>query len=122
VQVCVVGQDPFGPILDQTFAQKTIAGRLLHIVRLPDPEHSEGCRVVFFGEMPKKELQKALKCLEGAPVLTVGESDEFLHFGGIVQFRIEDRKVRFEIQADAARRAGLRISAQLLELGRAGRH
>jgi hypothetical protein len=51
-------------------------------------------------------------------VLTVGEGPEFIEQGGIVAFLIQGGNVRFAIDANAAERAGLRISSRLLRLSR----
>jgi hypothetical protein len=49
-------------------------------------------------------------------VLTVGDSAGFLERGGVIRFRVEDNKVRFDINPDAAARAHLEVSSQLLKL------
>jgi len=54
--------------------------------------------------------------VKGESVLTVGESEGFIASGGIVEFRVEDSKVRMEINAESAKRAGLHVSAKLLSL------
>jgi len=46
----------------------------------------------------------------------VGESEGFLSGGGVIEFRVDENKVKIEISADAAKRAGLRISAKLMSL------
>jgi hypothetical protein len=50
------------------------------------------------------------------PILTVGETPRFLENGGIISLHVVDRKVRFEIDARAAARAGLTLSSQLMRL------
>lgn len=50
------------------------------------------------------------------PILTVGESPTFLDDGGIIQLKVVDRRVRFEINLPAATRAGVTLSSQLLRL------
>ena len=60
-----------------------------------------------------------LKQVVAPGVLTVGESDDFLDMGGVIRLLIEDKKVRFEVNMDAAQRAHLTISSQLLKLARA---
>jgi len=52
--------------------------------------------------------------LKTLPILTVGESEAFGRAGGIAWFRLEGNKLRFAINLDAARRAGLKISSRLL--------
>jgi hypothetical protein len=56
--------------------------------------------------------------LKDASVLTVGETEGFAARGGIINFYIEGNRVRFEINPDAAHRSGLKISSQLLQLGK----
>jgi hypothetical protein len=57
-----------------------------------------------------------MRSLEGASILTIGDTAGFARQGVIINFYLENRKVRFEINAAAARRAGLTISSKLLKL------
>ena len=52
------------------------------------------------------------------PILTVGEMDHFAENGGAIGFCTEDNKIRFEVNLDAAGKAGLKISAKLLALAK----
>jgi hypothetical protein len=75
-----------------------------------------GCDVLFVpAGVPAAPL---LHDARTRPILTVGESETFLRAGGIVNFFMDDGKVRFEINQDAASRAQLRISSRLLRLAR----
>ena len=81
--------------------------------------------VLFVCPSEKGQVDRILAGLRGSPVLTVGESDGFARQGGAINFFLQGNKVRFEINPDAAQRNGLRMSAQLLNLGRivaAGTH
>ena len=73
--------------------------------------------VLFVSRSLDKELKEVLRRLGSQPVATVGESDHFAGGGGIFGFFIKENKVRFEVNVDAARRAGLKISAKLLQVG-----
>ena len=64
----------------------------------------------------KEQLEGALESLEGSSVLTVGEMERFAEMGGIINFVVKKNRLRFEINLDAGRRAGLEISSQLLNL------
>jgi len=64
----------------------------------------------------RKRARAVLEALQGVSVLTVGESEGFIASGGIIEFRLEEGKVRMEISEAAAKRAGLHISAKLLSL------
>ena len=61
-------------------------------------------------------IQAALAILARHPVLTVGEADDFLKLGGIIQLQRWHETVRMNINLDAARAAHLTIPASLLEL------
>ena len=59
-----------------------------------------------------------LKDLGSGPVLTVGEMPEFAEKGGVIRFKVEQDRIRLEINVAAAARSRLRISSQLLKLAR----
>jgi hypothetical protein len=50
------------------------------------------------------------------PVLTVGETERFTQTGGMINFIMEGNKIRFEINDETAKKAGLKISSKLLSL------
>jgi len=107
----VVASNSFAGILEETVRGKTVKGSPVVVKRLPNVAAARGCHIVFV-PMPVPAF---------APppgVLTVGDDPHFLNAGGIVGFYLEDGKVRFEIQPDTAKAAGLRVSSQLLKLGK----
>jgi hypothetical protein len=59
--------------------------------------------------------------VRSSSVLTVGEASHFNQAGGMIRFFIQDNKVRFEINPNAAGQARLRISSKLLALSKGGR-
>ena len=114
---CVAGPEPAFLALRRVVHGKTIGGRELTMKRLNPGEQARGeCQVVFIAWADKKRSASALLALEQQGVLTVGEEDSFLDTGGIIHFLLEDRKIRFEINLTAARKAGLAISSKLLKL------
>ncbi len=115
--VGVLGEDPFGTLLDQTVRDRTVGGRKIEVRRFSEAEAAKAAHLVFIN-LKGDALSAALKTLEGVPVLTVGESSAFVDSGGVVRFVIRDEKVAFEINPDAGRKARLSISAQLLKISR----
>jgi hypothetical protein len=115
---CTVGEDPFRGALDARLNGKTIGARRLRVQHFKETSEIQGCQVLFLGAMEKKRLAETLTTLKGAPVLTVGESDHFAQDGGMIGFCLEDNKVRFEINLNAATQANLKISARLLTLAK----
>jgi hypothetical protein len=115
--VCVLGDDLVTPTIAETIGGKTLRSKQIvvrHLAFATDADKS--CHVLFVTDGKGSEPRRVLRGLEGVSVLTVGESEHFAEGGGIINFRMEDNKVRFEINVDAAKRANLEISSQLLKL------
>jgi hypothetical protein len=111
----ILGRDPFGEILDDIVRGKLVNSRTVEVRRFARSADVKDCNILFVGRSDFERM--------GTPVqpglLTVGEAPGFLKSGGIVNFYLENNRVHFEIRSDAVRLSGLRVSAQLLKLGRA---
>ena len=116
VVIGVFGPDPFGPTLDEIVAGKRVGNRPLVIKRLSSSDGLAACHVLFVSSAKAAAFVRLLPSLARRPILTVGETDGFCEEGGIVQFVMRQRKVRFRINVTAAERAGLKISSRLLDL------
>ena len=115
-RICLVGDDPFGPLLTDTVAGKTVQDRPIEIAHPESAPELGQCHMAFVSRSQVRQLPRVLAGLAAANTLTVGETEEFAREGGMITFHIEENKVRFEINAEAAQHAGLRISSQLLKL------
>ena len=118
ITIGVLGDDPFGPVLDQTVEGETINHRKLIIQRSQRVVDLKGCHLVFISKSEKSRLPDIFDSLGAASVLTVSETENFARRGGIINFYLDGNKVRFEINAEAAQRKGIKISSQLLKLGK----
>jgi hypothetical protein len=74
------------------------------------------CQIIFLGKAQSKRIPMLVADLHNAPILTVGETDGFLDAGGMICFLLEENKVRFEINLNAADSAKLKIGSRLLIL------
>ncbi len=120
LRIAVVGQDPFGSILENVSAAQTFEGRRTEIVRVPDLDHLPLCQVLFVaGNAPLTADARRKLALPG--VITIGESPNFATSGGIVRLYVDGQKVKLEINTRAAQRNGLRFDAQLLSLAKLAR-
>lgn len=114
----VVGDDPFGSALPQVVTGKTVQGRDL-VIRLYRPDEDlRGAQILFISASERKKFPAILAGLRGSTVLTVADTPGFLDAGGMIQFISESQRVRFGINAEAASRARLKISAKLLSLAK----
>lgn len=117
----ILGDDPFGSEMERTIDGKTSNGRRLMIKRFPKLRALEYCHILFISSSERNTLRQTLAAV-GPGVLTVGEADRFVQTGGIINFVFVENTVRFEINRAAAERAGLKISAKLLNLAHSARN
>jgi hypothetical protein len=114
MQICVAGTDPFGPRLARVVLGETIDGRPLVVKRIDKLQDAQACSILFVnGEDQERRL---LGALAGHPVLTVGESADFLDHGGVIQFVVVGDRVRFAVNLTAAAHDGLSLSSELLKV------
>lgn len=116
--LCVVGDDPFGESLDTVVRGETLNGRPLVVHRTRDVYEIRDCHVVFVPRSERGRQERLLEDLRNRGILTVGEADGFLTGGGIIRFVLEQNRVRFDINLQAAESSGLRLSSKLLRLAR----
>ena len=116
ISICVLGGSPFTPALDQAAKELVVANRQVAVSPVVDLQMAHKCQIVFVPVSERKRARALIDAVKGESVLTVGESEGFIASGGIVEFRVEDSKVRMEINAESAKRAGLHVSAKLLSL------
>jgi hypothetical protein len=115
--VGVLGKDPFGSVLDDTMRDKTVNGRKIHVIRVTE-QNMHQCHLLFVSSSERRRYKEIFSRLKSAPVLLVGETDDFAESGGAIGFFIEQNKVRFEINPEAAKRSNLHIHSTLLNLAR----
>ncbi|HVW83062.1 MAG TPA: YfiR family protein [Bryobacteraceae bacterium] len=113
--ICVDGEDPFGPTLDQLVDGETVNGRKI-LVHRTHGEANGSCAILYVARQEKNV--RAILAAVGPGVLTVGEGDSFLDEGGMIAFVLENRRVRFNIDQGAAHKAGLQLSSRLLNVAR----
>jgi hypothetical protein len=116
IVICILGKDPFGHWLNEAIHGRSIDGRALTLRHIAAAGEAASCQIVFTGSSEPKRVWTALAGVRR--VLTVGECGDASEGGAIVNFVIEDGKVRFEINTDAAELGKVRISSRLLSLAR----
>lgn len=116
LSLCIFDDDPHGQELQSTIEGKIVGTRTLHLRQLDTAQEIQGCNILFLSRDEARRQTATLKSLHGQPILTVGESPTFLLDGGMIRFRIEDEKIRFDINLGAADAAHLKISSRLLLL------
>jgi len=116
--LCILGRDPFGASLTSIVSKAIVNSRPLKIRHLQDDDSTRACHVLYISSSERKSIVRIFSSLKGFNVLTVGEMAQFAAHGGMIQFSLDEKQVRFEINLDAVLRADLKISSRLLVLAR----
>jgi hypothetical protein len=117
LNLCLLGEERFGDAINQ-IQGKLVNQRRLNVYQVSGPKAVQGCQMVFIGEQKSQYAQRMINSLADTPVLTVTDGFVPLNSGVIVSMVVEERKIAFNINASAARRAKLNISSKLLRLAR----
>jgi hypothetical protein len=124
IVIGVLGMDPFGDVINHVVEGKKIGTRGFVIRRfkwskeLKDSKDFKDCRILFVSSSEKLHFEDIFDAVKGLPVLTVGETPGFAERGGMIRLMLEDNRVRFEVNVDAAHDGNLNISSRLLTLAR----
>ncbi len=111
----ILGEDPFGIDLDKTVEGKKVKGRNFIVKRFHRIDDLEFCHILFIGVPDQKKSIRIIDKLKETSILTVSERKKFAHDGGIINFITKEKKIRFEINRQAAKNAGINISSKLLK-------
>jgi hypothetical protein len=114
-QLCVVGRDPFGPMLDRAASSEQIDGRGVAIRRMGSAERAAGCQIAFVEGASPQDTGRLLLALRSQAILTVTDARAGPQ-RGMIHFTIVGGRVRFFIDDAEAAVRGLSISSRLLAL------
>lgn len=112
IEICVLDPDPFGAVLDDTVRGKEVEGRPLLVRRASRPDSLRSCHLLYAEITEAGRLEDLFSQLAVNSVMTVHSGARALP-GGVARFFIDDRRVRFEINAASAERSKLQLSAKL---------
>src|SRR2546426_7755675 len=90
----VLGEDPFGAVLEETVRDKTVMGKKLAVKRFVRVQDAVNSHILFLSSSEESQLLPLLKLLEKATVLTVSDMEQFAERGGMVAFTVEDQKLK----------------------------
>jgi hypothetical protein len=116
--ICVLGQDPFGRVLDDIVQGERIHGRPLIVRRLRGWDDAELCQILFVSASVQEDFEQLLGGHTLRRTLTVGDLPGFLTAGGHISFFLEGTSVRFAIHRDNIARTDLQISSKLMRVAR----
>jgi hypothetical protein len=112
----VLGENPFGPYLDEIVSGEKVKGHPVLIQHFDDAEEIKTCNILFVGLSDPKKSEQVISALKERSILTISEQPGFLIQGGMIKLFMKKNNVRFEINPEATKEAGLVLSSKLLRL------
>jgi hypothetical protein len=116
INLCIFDDEPRRRELQSTIEGKPVGTRVLHVRMLDQRQGIQGCNILFLSRDEGRRQAAVLRSAHDLPVLTVGETDDFISDGGMIHFHLDGDKIRFDINANGTDSSHLRISSRLLLL------
>jgi hypothetical protein len=116
--IAVVGEDPFGRVLDNVVAHESVGPHPFVVRRFRRSEDIGPCHVLFIGNSEARRVRDVLRRVRGRPVLTVADLPSFVETGGMVGFAKQADHLQLYVNPGALSAARLGVSSKLLEVAR----
>jgi|SRR6185295_10640531 len=116
IAICTLGENPFGSSLEDVVRDKTVGERGFAVREVSNIQEVSKCHILFVGASQMKRFRSLPGDLKRFAILTVGEAEDFIANGGIVNLKLKNTRIQIEIDIGAAELAKLRISSKLLSL------
>lgn len=117
-KITILGKNPFGDILEKIYSTETIENKKVEIDYQNTITDTIETDILFISKSKQKDIENIIEILTGKPILTIGDTEGYAHKGVLINFYIEDRKVRFEINETAVKKAGFIMDFRLLSFAR----
>lgn len=117
-RVCLYNENPFGMTLERTVRGEQVNGRPIVVERIDAGSPVARCQILFVPQSQSDLSGVAVRAASAGPVLTVGESPDFLSVGGMINLFVEGGRVRFDVNLPAAAAQDLTLSSRLLRVAR----
>jgi TonB family protein len=115
------GEEEFLAILQTLVTGKTAGTHPLQVKAVSSAEELNFCHLIFFrSSVGHKRIGSAISSLTRAGVLLVGEDEDFLRQGGMINLVRDRGSIRFEVNGDNLDRSGIHFSAKILALAKTG--
>jgi hypothetical protein len=118
--VGVANEEPVLAELQRQAIGRSVNHRQVLVRRVNAGDALAGLHVLFIGARNERaRMATLLHQLHAAPVLAVTESEGALEQGSMINFRLVDDRLRFEVALDPVKRSGLELNTRLLSVASA---
>ncbi len=116
IVIGILGKNPFGDGFEREMSRQKAKSRSFQLKLLPGLDGLKECHILYIHPEQDGRLADVLARLGRAPVLVAGDAAGFAERGGMINFIKREGKVRFQVNLEAVRAAGLRVDARLLQV------
>ena len=120
LEFCIIGRNPFGQSALEAIQGKPVKEKSIQVEMYESGVLSEeslnSCHVAFIGNSELQRLPALLSSLQHFPILTVSDIAGFSSRGGMITLIKSGDHIQFEINPDAIKQAGLKVSSKIIEL------
>jgi hypothetical protein len=116
IVIGIIGEDPFGPLLQEAVQGETFHGRGIRIEHYGSPREATRCHLLFIGATETGRLGDILAAVAGRSIVTVGETESFLERGGMIALVADRNRIRLLVRPGLLRAAKLDVSSKLLRV------
>lgn len=116
VVIGVIGADELAAELTRIVAGRTVLSRPIVVKVLRDADAAAGVHLLFVGASEAARMRGLLKAVQPAPMLVVSEAEDGLQQGSVINFRVVDERVRFDVSLEAAEKHSVKLSSRLLSV------
>jgi hypothetical protein len=125
LQICVLGRNPFGTVLESTVRGESINGRAVSARTVVNLQEASGCQIIFVSESEAGRLDAILNAIRHQDSLTVSDIPHFAERGGMIEFVREEDRIRFKVNLTPMAEGDIGVSSELLKvaikvIGRSG--
>ena len=114
--VAIFGEDDLAVTLASVLSTRSVNGKPIFVRFARRAQDCKGAQIVYIASSESAHVDDVLGFLNGAPTITLADTDGFAQRGGMVNFTGAPPRVRFEISLARAEKSGLRISSRLLAI------
>lgn len=116
VTIGVIGGDDVVDRLLEMSAGRQSANGVVAVKHLRIGDSLEGINMLFIDDVYWRRAGATVTEAAAKSILVVTESPDALTGGSVINFRMVDERVRFEVSLDSAARSGIKLSSQLISL------
>ena len=116
LNICIAGEKIYAESASRIVAGERIGTRPLAVRSVQHSDEVTDCSILFIGASAKDRLEGLLNAAGRQPTLTVSDLPGFLERGGMINFLVQNNRVRFAVNLEAVEKSGLSLSSELLKV------